>query len=65
MRAQLVELKVTLLYLKTKCQSVREKDCVIEKQRIRAMQRESKTILDSGFCAVDSGFQVLDSKICQ
>ena len=28
LRAQLVELKVTLLYLKTKCQSAREKDYV-------------------------------------
>ena len=27
--------------------------------------RESKSVLDSGFLAVDSGFQVLDSSICQ
>ena len=27
--------------------------------------RESKTVLDSGFHTVDSGFQVLDSSICQ
>ena len=27
--------------------------------------RESKTVLDSGFHAVDSGFQVLDSSLCQ
>ena len=27
--------------------------------------RESKTVLDSGFHAVDYGFQVLDSSICQ
>ena len=26
--------------------------------------RESKTVLDSGFYAVDSGFKVLDSKFC-
>ena len=25
----------------------------------------SKTVLDSGFHAVDSGFQVLDSSLCQ
>ena len=27
--------------------------------------RESKTVLDSGFHTVDSGFQVLDSSLCQ
>ena len=27
--------------------------------------RESRTVLDSGFHAVDSGFQVLDSSLCQ
>ena len=27
--------------------------------------RESKTVLDSGFHAVNSGFQVLDSSLCQ
>ena len=27
--------------------------------------RESKTVLDSGFHAVDSRFQVLDSSLCQ
>ena len=26
---------------------------------------ESKTVLDSGFLAVDSRFQVLDSRLCQ
>ena len=26
--------------------------------------RESKTVLDSGFHTVDSGFQVLDSSVC-
>ena len=27
--------------------------------------REPKTVLDSGFYAVDSGFQVLDCSLCQ
>ena len=27
--------------------------------------RESKTVLESGFHAVDSGFQALDSSLCQ
>ena len=27
--------------------------------------RESRTVLDSGFHAVDSGFQLLDSSLCQ
>ena len=27
--------------------------------------REPKTVLDSGFYAVDSGFQVLDFSLCQ
>ena len=27
--------------------------------------RESKTVLDSGFHATDSGFQVLDSSLCE
>ena len=34
-------------------------------RRLSPHIRESKTILDSGFHAVDSGFQVLDSRICQ
>ena len=28
-------------------------------------ESESKSVLDSGFHAVDSGFQVLDSTLCQ
>ena len=27
--------------------------------------RKTKTVLDSGFHAVDSGFQILDSSLCQ
>ena len=29
------------------------------------VQRESKTVLDSGFHTVDSRFQVLDSSLCK
>ena len=37
LRAHFIEVEVYLLYLKTKCQSVREKDHVNDKQRIRPM----------------------------
>ena len=35
------------------------------RNRISPPLRESKTVLDSGFYAVDSGFQVRDSSCCQ
>ena len=40
-------------------------NCSADSRQLSPHVRESKTVLESGFRTVDSGFQVLDSSICQ
>ena len=58
-------LRISSCRLLAYCTPDAQQYCSADSRQLSPHVRESKTVLESGFRTVDSGFQVLDSSICQ